>query len=227
MSADVRAALAARGAPAGKLDALAAYGALLLDANRLVNLTAARSAEAVADQICDALPLVPLVTGALIDIGSGGGLPGIPLAVLCGVRVVLVEAIAKKAAFLARAIDELGLDGEALAERAEVLGREDAYRERFRHATARAVGAAPTVAELSVPFLEIGGTALLQRGALDQAERDATRDAAGMLGAELAEEIPLDGVRRILVLEKRAPTQQRFPRRAGVPEKRPLCLTGR
>jgi len=204
---------------------LAAYGAMLLDANRRVNLTAARDPAALAAHLADALTLRPDVDGELIDIGSGGGLPGIPLAIATGVRVTLVEAIAKKAAFLTRALAELGLAGEAVADRAERLGRDPAFRERFRVATARAVSSAPAVAELTLPFLAMGGRALLQRGALDAAERQALEDAAPMLGGRVAGERPAGGDRRILIVEKVDPTPPRFPRREGIPEKRPLCLS--
>jgi 16S rRNA (guanine527-N7)-methyltransferase len=203
---------------------LAVYAALVLAANRRLNLTGAKDGTAFAAHIADALTLAGDVVGPLIDVGSGNGVPGIPLALATGARVVLLEPIKKRASFLARAITELGLDGEAVAGRAEDAGREPAYREQFRTATARAVSSAPTVAELTVPFLALGGRALLQRGALETAERNALSDAALVLGAELVEERPLDGERRVLVLEKRAPTSPRFPRKNGVPAKRPLCV---
>lgn len=159
-----------------------------------------------------------------MDVGAGGGLPGIPLAVLAGVPVTLIEATAKKVAFLSRTLYALELDGQAVAGRAETLGHNTVYRGGFRHATARAVGAGPTVAELTLPFLEVGGTALLQRGRLADDERNATRDAALILGGEVTEEIALEGERRLLVITLRTSTAARFPRRVGVPEKRPLCL---
>jgi len=85
------------------------------------------------------------------------------------------------------------------------------------------VATPPAVAELTVPFLAIGGRALLQRGALEPRERNALADAALVLGAELVEERPLGGERRLLILKKLTPTGPRFPRRNGVPAKRPLC----
>lgn len=220
---EIAEALARRGAPAGALAQLARYGDLLLGATRVTNLTAARDSEAIAEQIADALPLVPLVEGPLIDVGAGGGLPGIPLAIVCKIPVTLVDATAKKVAFLSRALYVLELDGQAVAARAEKLAHETQFREQFRHATARAVGALPTVAELTLPFLALGGTALLQRGTISSAEREAARNAALVLGGEVTEEIRLDGERRIVVITKRTATQARFPRRTGVPEKRPLC----
>jgi 16S rRNA (guanine527-N7)-methyltransferase len=86
------------------------------------------------------------------------------------------------------------------------------------------VSSAPTVAELTVPFLSPGGQALLQRGSLTPDERNAVSDAALVLGAELIEERPIDGERRLLILRKTTPTGPRFPRKNGIPAKRPLCL---
>jgi 16S rRNA (guanine527-N7)-methyltransferase len=204
---------------------LSSYGELVLDGNRTTNLTAAREPAAFAEQILDALTLAGDIDGPLIDLGSGAGLPGIPLAIATGQPVVLVESVKKKAFFLSRALAALGVNGEAVALRAERLGSDPAFRERFRCATARAVGSAPTVAELTVPFLALGGRALLQRGAMSDSERQAVMDAAPMLGAEFLEERFLGGERRILILRKVRPTPSRFPRRDGVPEKRPLCYS--
>jgi 16S rRNA (guanine527-N7)-methyltransferase len=203
---------------------LAVYGAMLLEANRRTNLTGAKDVPALAVHLLDALTLVNDIDGRLIDIGSGGGLPGIPLAIATGVEVVLVEAVTKKAAFLELALRELGLAGSVAAGRAEDLAHDPHCREQFAVATARAVASAPSVAELTVPFLRIGGLALLQRGAMEAAERQAVEDAAPMLGARFVEERQLEGDRRIVILEKVAPTPIRFPRRVGVAQKRPLCL---
>jgi 16S rRNA (guanine527-N7)-methyltransferase len=217
-------ALLAHGVDAEHVSRLARYGELVLDFNRTTNLTAAREPAAFAEHILDALTLRADVDGPLIDIGSGAGLPGIPLAIVAGQPVVLVDSVKKKAQFLARALRELDLEGEAVDARAESLARTPAYRERFACATARAVAAAPTVAELTVPFLFVGGRALLQRGALSIEERQAVTDAAVMLGAEVVEERRIGGDCRIIVLLKRTLTQQRFPRREGIPERRPLCV---
>jgi 16S rRNA (guanine527-N7)-methyltransferase len=202
---------------------LAVYTAMVLVANRRLNLTGAKDGAAFAAHIADALTLADDVVGPLIDVGSGNGVPGIPLALATGVRVTLLEPIKKRATFLADALIRLGLEGDAVAARAEDAGRDPAFRGRFATATARAVASAPAVAELTVPFLAVGGRALLQRGSLETAERNAISDAALVLGAELIEERPLGGERRVLILEKRSPTGPRFPRKNGVPSKRPLC----
>ena len=108
------------------------------------------------------------------------------------------------------------------------MGRDPLHRERYACATARAVAQASTVLELTMPLLKIGGRALLQRGNVSERERSALNDAALVLGAEIGEEIALAGSdeKRIIIAHKRTPTSLRFPRRAGVPEKRPLCLDG-
>jgi 16S rRNA (guanine527-N7)-methyltransferase len=220
----LNAALLGAGVGADLAERLATYGAMLLDANRKVNLTGAKDAEALVPHLLDALTLAGDVTESLVDVGSGGGLPGIPLALATGARLVMIEPIAKKAAFLERALAELGLDGLALSQRAEVVARDERFREKFAFATARAVSSAPTVAELTIPFLRIGGRALLQKGVVEAAERQALEDASPILGGVLMAERTLEGARRIFIIEKVTATGIRFPRRNGVPEKRPLCL---
>lgn len=206
------------------VEPLAHYGAMLLETNRRFNLSGADTPEELLPHLLDSLSIVPYVQGPLIDIGSGGGLPAIPLALATGIPITMIESTTKKAAFLEAALGVLGLEGRVIPQRAELSGRDPALREQFACATARAVSSAPSVLELAVPFLRIGGAAVLQRGRLEDRERNAIVDAAPMLGAELAHEIPLEGERRVLLVRKVAQTPQRFPRRTGVPEKRPLCL---
>src|ERR1700761_302930 len=104
---ELAAGLAAAGVAHELAERLAVYGALLLEANRKVNLTGAKDAEALLPHLLDALTLAADVSESLVDVGSGGGLPGIPLAIATGARVLLVEPIGKKAAFLTRALSEL------------------------------------------------------------------------------------------------------------------------
>lgn len=206
------------------LTPLARYGSLVMEANQRFNLTGAKSAEEFAPHILDSLTVVPYVEGPLVDVGSGAGLPAIPAALALGIRFTLVETTLKKVRFLESLVESFGLDGEVVAARAETAAHEERLRGRFRSATARAVSTAPTVAELLLPFLEPGGVAVLQRGVLDVRERDAVSDAALALGGLFEREIPLDGERRLLLLRKTQATAHRFPRRVGIPEKRPLCM---
>ena len=222
--ADLASLLSEAGAAPDLIDRLAHYGELLLETNRQFNLTGADSPSELIPHLLDSLSIARYVDAPLLDVGSGGGLPAIPLAISTGVPVTLVESVTKKAAFLEAALGQLQLNGQVIPQRAELAGRDPDLRERFACATARAVSSAPTVMELVIPFLKIGGLAVLQRGKMDSRERDAVADAAPMLGAELAEEVTLEGDRRVLLVRKIATTPQRFPRRPGVPEKRPLCL---
>lgn len=206
---------------AGRLEA---YGRMLLEANRRVNLTGAKSEEDLAPHLFDALTLMPYVQAPYVDVGSGGGLPAIPLALALGIPVVMIESVVKKAAFLEQALSELGVEGAVVAKRAEDAARDPAYREQFSVATARAVSSAPTVLELLLPLVRVGGAVVMPRGRMDERERAAAVDASPMLGGHLSQEILLEGERRIVVVAKVSATPGRFPRRAGVPEKRPLCM---
>jgi len=220
---ELRARLSAGGAPEAHLERLTRYGEAVLEANRRFNLTGAKSAEEFAPHILDSLSIAPYVRGPLVDVGSGGGLPAIPLAVVTGVPVTLIETTVKKARFLEEMLAALGVDGRVVAERAEIAGHDPELRSRFATGTARAVSSAPAVAELLLPFIAAGGAAVLQRGTMDERERHALHDAALMLGGQLESETPLDGERRVIVVRKTAETAIRFPRRTGIPEKRPLC----
>ncbi len=221
---DLEALLDAGGLAGTLRERVARYGALLLDANSRFNLTGAKSAADLAPHLLDSLTIAPYVRESLVDVGSGGGLPAIPLALATGVPVTMVETTVKKARFLGEMLAAFGLRGEVIAERAEVAGHEARLRGAFMTGTARAVSSAPTVAELLLPFVAVGGAALMQRGAIEERERNALADAALMLGAQVEREEVLEGDRRVIFVRKTALTQNRFPRRVGIPEKRPLCL---
>jgi 16S rRNA (guanine527-N7)-methyltransferase len=203
---------------------LALYGTLVLEANRRFNLTGAKSADELTQHILDSLTVVPFAHEPYVDVGSGAGLPAIPVAIAASITPTMIEATAKKARFLQTALDALGLDGRVVSERAEIAAHRAGLREQFASGTARAVGTAPTVAELLLPFIELGGTAILQRGAIDAAELRAVEDAALMLGARVENEIIVGGDRRLLLVRKESSTPLRFPRRPGMPAKRPLCI---
>jgi 16S rRNA (guanine527-N7)-methyltransferase len=209
---------------------LEAFCLLLLERTASVNLTGARTAETLAEHIRDSIALSPYLREPFVDIGSGGGLPAIPLAIVTGLRGTLVESVAKKCRFLTEAVQQLDLPLEVRSMRAEIAGRESGLRGSFASATARAVGSLSTVLELTVPLLAVGGVAILQRGRIEAWERTAAVDAALVLGAVIEDEVPtgIDGAdeRRILFARKVKATGPRFPRRPGIPEKRPLCVDG-
>jgi 16S rRNA (guanine527-N7)-methyltransferase len=203
---------------------LAAYGRMVLEANRSFNLTGAKTEAELAGHLLDSLTLVPYVAGDIVDVGSGGGFPAIPLGLATERRITMIESTLKKAKFLQSVLDELEIAGQVVPQRAEDAARSELLRDRFSTGTARAVASGPTVIELVLPFLAPGGKALLQRGKLDERESAAMSDAAPMLGGVLEEDVSLEGDRRIVIVRKRSETPQRFPRRPGVPAQRPLCL---
>lgn len=195
----------------------------MLETNRRLNLTAARSPQALAVHLLDSLTVAPYVREPYVDVGSGAGFPAIPLAIVLGMGVTLVEATAKKARFLEAAVRELGLSGAVITARAEVAAHRPDLRERFESGTCRAVAVGPAAAELLLPFLAVGGAAILQRGGPSVEERAALEDAVLVLGGVVEAEHALGDNRRIVVVRKLHPTPARFPRRTGIPAKRPLC----
>ncbi len=194
--------LVAAGIDRSLVGRLAHFGALLLETNRHFNVSGANTPEALAPHIEDSLLIATYVHSPLIDIGSGGGLPAVPVAIATGSHITMVESTTKKAAFLESLLGQLALRaGRARAGgacRAGILIFANDFRAR-RHEPFRPF---PTVLELTLPFLAVGGVAVLQRGRLDESERNAASDAAGMLGGEITDEIRVPGDRRILLVRK-------------------------
>ncbi len=220
--------------PEAYRERLARYGARVLAANAKFNVTGAKEASEFAPHIVDSVSIAGYVTQSLVDVGSGGGLPAIPLAIVTGVPVMMIESTTKKARFLEELLSEFQLEGSVFARRAEVAGHDVDLREHFHTGTARAVSTAPTVAELLLPLIHNGGRAVLQRGTMDEREYQALEDAALMLGARVERVVPqlppageAGLVRQLVIVEKTGYTPQRFPRRVGIPEKRPLCMAPR
>lgn len=203
------------------------YVELLLDANERTNLTRIVEPQEVLDKhLVDALLGLSRLESPLVDIGSGGGIPGLVLAcVRPGWAITLVESVSRKASFLRQAAEALGLDGVTVrGERAEVLGQGE-LRERFRCVTLRAVSSVSTCLELGLPLAAPGGGVLLYRGPqLEEPERAArvAEQLGGGAPQARAHSLP-DGAKRTLVwVPKVCATPERFPRRDGVPAKRPL-----
>lgn len=166
---------------------------------------------------------------ALIDVGSGAGFPGVPVAILRpDLRVTLVEAVRKKAAFLERLVGELELPQvSVVVARAEELGRAKEHRERYGLATARAVASLPALWEYLLPLVRVGGGVAALKGPGVAEELPPARRAAQLLGGGEAEVRPFvlpgeAGERRIVVVRKISPTPKQYPRRVGVPAKTPL-----
>ena len=162
----------------------------------------------------------------LVDVGSGGGLPGLVLKIARPeLAVTLIEADETKAAFLVQACARLGLSGvEVLARRAEDVGHEPRHREAFDLATARALAPMPVLAELCLPLVRVGGRLLAQK--TEHEDVAAAAHAIDELGGAPAEVIAAPTTARsrgvVVLVAKVRPTPERYPRRAGVPARRPL-----
>jgi 16S rRNA (guanine527-N7)-methyltransferase len=203
------------------------YLALVEEWRARVQLTGAGSAEAASVLVAGALCVLPFVpeSGRLADLGSGAGVPGIPIAVMRPrLRVVLTDAARKKAAFLEITARDLALDNvDVLQARAEDLGRDPAHRDRYDVVTARALAPVRVLAEYALPLLRVGGDAVLAKGRGAQDEVRAAARALRLLGGEAAVHPPgADVCSPVVVIRKIAPTPAAYPRRAGTPQRRPL-----
>ena len=164
-----------------------------------------------------------------VDVGSGAGFPGIPMSIMRpDIHFVLLDALDKRARFLQAVIDDLGLNAEAVHLRAEDAARRPGLREGFDLAVARAVAPMAVLSEYLLPFLRIGGWMLAMKGpGLDDELRAAAR-AVAELGGEgaLVQSLAIPGRdwdHRAAWVRKATPTPERYPRRAGLPEKKPLA----
>ncbi|MDQ6709317.1 MAG: 16S rRNA (guanine(527)-N(7))-methyltransferase RsmG [Candidatus Dormibacteraeota bacterium] len=207
-------------------DPVTRYAQLLLDWNHAVNLTGARTREEVERHIQDAYRLLELPwegIGRAVDIGSGGGLPAIPLALrLPGVEFSLLEANTRKCAFLQQVAITLEMANiRVLPGRAEELARRPELREQFDRAISRAVAQPPVLLELALPFVRTGGDLLAEVSELDP---EALQGVARLLGggAPRLRRGPT-GRDGILEIDKVGPTPSRYPRRTGVPNRKPLA----
>ena len=211
----------------------AAYHAMLTEANARMNLTRVpEDAQEAADR--NYLDCVAPLTqgfpeaGSAIDVGSGAGFPGVPLAIMLpGVRFTLMDALQKRVAFLQSVIDALGLNAEAVHLRAEDAAHRPEYREAFDLAMARAVAPMNVLCEFMLPFVKVGGRMLAMKGPGLEDELNDAQNALTLLGGQLERVIDLpipgrDWDHKGAWIVKAAPTPDKYPRRAGMPEKRPL-----
>jgi 16S rRNA (guanine527-N7)-methyltransferase len=210
--------------------------ATLLGVYDLANVIGTRDVDKILiDHVLDSLSCFlhePLFRARrLADVGSGGGLPGIPIKIMRpDLATTLVESTGKKARFLRHAVDGLSLRGvEVVNARVEDLGRTRAHRGAYDVVTCRAVARLSVVAEYCVPLLETGGHAIAMKGWLGPEELEEGNSALDALGAMVAETrrvlmLPEVGEkeRNLVILEKIRETPARYPRRPGIVAKRPL-----
>jgi 16S rRNA (guanine527-N7)-methyltransferase len=214
---------------------LVAYGRLLSRYERANVIGTRDFGEILRRHILDSLSCLlftPLRTATTLgDIGSGGGLPGIPLAVaLPRAEITLFESTGKKAAFLRYAVEELGLANVRVVNaRIEESAREGDHRGIYDVCTARALARLSVVAEYSLPLLRRGGHVVAMKGRINADEWAEGTRAMETLGGRVSEEIQVhylpgieQGERRLVLLEKSEETPGMYPRRTGTPARDPL-----
>jgi 16S rRNA (guanine527-N7)-methyltransferase len=218
-----------------QLDGLLRYGRLLASYDR-ANVIGTRDLQRIMlDHVLDSLSCFlhePLwEADRIADVGSGGGLPGIPVSLVRReVRNTLMESTGKKANFLRLAAEDLTLENVSVANaRVEDLGGEREHRGAYEVVTSRAVARLSVLAEYCVPLLEIGGKAIAMKGRLQRQELEEGARAANVLGAkvvrvEWVEMIPGvgDKERNLVIIQKVGETPARYPRKAGTVAKKPL-----
>lgn len=232
--------LAARAAEAGipltaeQIGQFSVYNEMLLDWNTRMNLTALTAPEDVAvKHIIDSLTAydAALFDGArtLIDVGTGAGLPGIPLAVYAPhLTVTLLDSLNKRVRFLTKVTTAMGLQNvRCIHARAEEAARTAEHRAAYDIAVSRAVARLPVLLEYTLPFVRVGGTLLALKGRAYAEEQKEARRAAEVLGGGRITARPvhlpgLDDVRAILTVTKERQTPAAYPRGGGAPTRRPL-----
>ncbi len=219
-----------------QLATLEKYEHILMDWNARFNLTAIRSPEEIrAKHFLDSLTCLIAMrdtpTERVVDVGTGAGFPGIPLKIACpAMRLTLVESVGKKADFCRHVVEALNLDNVSVVqERAEELGQLSGHRERYDWAIGRAVAIMPVLAEYLLPLVRVGGRILAMKGASGPPEAQSAERAMRLLGGHLRQLIPvaLPGVaeeRYLVIADKIAATPRQYPRRVGLPAKKPLVL---
>ena len=220
----------------GQLDKFQAYTKELLDWNQRVNLTAITEPFQVErlhflDSLTVSLALPEQVRscGSLCDVGSGAGFPGVPLKIAFpGIKLTVVDSSAKRTGFLERLVSVLGLaDVEVINGRAEEMGQRSEFRERFDVVVSRAVAETRVLLEYALPLCQVGGLVIMQKKGDIQEEVERASGALHELGGgglkmvEVSEEV-LEGQRKLAVVDKTSKTPSLYPRRTGIPAKRPL-----
>lgn len=206
-----------------KAKALTEYGELLLEKNKVMNLTGLDTPQEVATLHmldCAALCARWDFAGRVIDVGTGAGFPGLVIAILCpGAEVTLLDPLQKRLDFLAEIIAAQGLCNVTLLHgRGEECGRDEALREQFDFATARAVASLTVLSELCLPFVKPGGWFLPMKAVDSEGEALAAMETVKTLGGKAYPpfDYPVLGTEvthRVYPIEKTTPTPARYPRR--------------
>ena len=208
------------------VDKLLQFSDLLLERNKVMNLTAVRDPiEVVTRHFLDCAPLAAYAQGkTMVDVGCGAGFPGMPVALLSDANVTLLDSLGKRITFLNETIQTLGMENaQAIHARAEEFG----HREMFDLATSRAVARLNILAELSLPLVKVGGLFIAMKAVGSDEEIEEARNAIRLLGGKLEKiedyTVPCtDVVHRLVIVRKVRPTPSQYPRRFGKISASPL-----
>lgn len=214
---------------------LTLYYEMLVEKNKVMNLTAITEFEDVLEKhFLDSIAAARYVdlTGELsvIDLGTGAGFPGIPLKIMFpNLKITLADSLNKRILFLNEVIDALKLENvTAVHGRAEDLAVDVNYRGQYDYCVSRAVANLSTLSEYCLPFVKVGGTFISYKSGEIDEELSTAKKAIFLLGGQLKEVIPfqLDGTdlsRSFVMIEKVKKTPKAYPRKSGMPSKKPLC----
>ena len=229
MRATLEQGLPALGLGQELIEPLETFSRLLLEKNQVMNLTAITDPRDVAAlHLLDSLALVEMAEGrTVVDVGTGAGFPGVPLAIaLPSAHVTLLDSLGKRVDFLRESCRKLGLENTlCVHQRAEEFAGE--HREDFDLAVSRAVAALPVLCELCLPMVRVGGQFLAMKSVDTEAEITTAKSAVKLLGGRIREvrdyTIPTtEVVHRVVCIEKVSPTPRKYPRRFALIKKQPL-----
>lgn len=216
-------------------DALYRLTNIMLETNKVMNLTAITEADAIITRhYADSLLISKFIpeNSSLIDVGCGAGFPTLPLAIFRpDIKITALDSTAKRIRYVASAAEELGISNvTAVAARAEEAANSPKYRETFDIATARAVAALPIISELCLPFVKLGGRFIAMKGAKGADEVAEAANAIKICGGRLTDSLQIglksgaeiSEQRSIIILSKTAATPKNFPRHYSKISKKPL-----
>ena len=211
-----------------KLDTLCAFGAAVVEQNKVMNLTAITQPDQVAKlHLLDSLSLLTLAdlkNKSVIDVGCGAGFPGVPVKIACPeMQLTLLDSLGKRMQWLETVLPTLGVDAQCVTARAEeaVATR----REQYDVATSRAVARLNILLELTAPYVKVGGKVLAMKGTAAEEELSEAKNAIKKLGLQVEKvaQFPMDGTAHtVIVLKKVAPTPAQYPRRYAKIKQNPL-----
>jgi len=206
------------------------YRTLLKEWNKVMNLTAIDDDEGILQRhFIDSISLLKGVnftsSDTVIDVGTGAGFPGLPIAIVSGCQMTLLDALNKRIQFLEAVCEEAEINNVmCLHSRAEDAGKSTEYREQFDYVVARAVANLTTLLEYTIPFLKVGGALIAHKATKTLEEIEGAQEAIEILGCKLETTRAFeDGSdRTLIIIRKVKETPNRYPRKAGIPTKRPL-----